>query len=228
MQRERSAWLTSKYGFSVVAPISVTRPSSTACRTESCWRLSKRWISSMKRSVRSPFAPSRSRARASTRADVVHAGRHGRELLEGRRRRLGDDPRDRRLPDPGRPVQDHRRRPPLVDRPTQGAARAEHAASDRRARPASAAGCRCGSGATASARSAAASLKRSLTRAVCSPRCPPPARISTRRSCRARRRATTSGTSTPRSCSPCRRAPTSGCTATSCSSRSSTSRQSSG
>ena len=62
MQRESSAELTSKYGFSVVAPISVTSPSSTACSTESCCALLKRWISSMKRIVRSPFAPSRSRA----------------------------------------------------------------------------------------------------------------------------------------------------------------------
>ena len=77
VQRERSAELTSKYGFSVVAPMSVTRPSSTACSTESCCALLKRWISSMKRIVRRPFPPSRSRARAitartsSTRAETA-------------------------------------------------------------------------------------------------------------------------------------------------------------
>ena len=58
--------MTSKYGFSVVAPISVTSPSSTAGRSASCWALLKRWISSRKRIVRWPDPPSRSRARAST------------------------------------------------------------------------------------------------------------------------------------------------------------------
>ncbi len=58
--------LTSKYGFSVVAPISVTRPLSTPGSRASCWRLLKRWISSRKRIVRFPLAPRRSRARGST------------------------------------------------------------------------------------------------------------------------------------------------------------------
>ena len=66
-QRDRSAEFTSKYGFSVVAPISVTRPDSTAGRSASCWPLLNRWISSRKRIVRCPFAPSRSRASPSTR-----------------------------------------------------------------------------------------------------------------------------------------------------------------
>ena len=58
--------MTSKYGFSVVAPISVTVPSSTAGSSASCWALLKRWISSRKRIVRCPCAPSRSRAAAIT------------------------------------------------------------------------------------------------------------------------------------------------------------------
>ena len=37
--------VTSKDGFSVVAPISVTVPSSTAGRSASCWALLKRCIS---------------------------------------------------------------------------------------------------------------------------------------------------------------------------------------
>src|SRR5262245_16588725 len=41
-------------------------PSSTAGRSASCWALLKRWISSRKRIVRVPVAPSRSRARAIT------------------------------------------------------------------------------------------------------------------------------------------------------------------
>ena len=58
-QRESSAELTSKYGFSVVAPISVTSPSSTAGSSASCWALLKRWISSRKKIVGSPLAASR-------------------------------------------------------------------------------------------------------------------------------------------------------------------------
>src|SRR4051812_11819074 len=64
--RERSAEFTSKYGFSVVAPINVTSPSSTPGSSASCCALLKRWISSRKRIVRRPVVPSRSRARAST------------------------------------------------------------------------------------------------------------------------------------------------------------------
>ena len=71
--------MTSKYGFSVVAPISVTSPSSTACSTESCCALLNRWISSMKRIVLRPLPPSRSSARrktartSSTRAETAES-----------------------------------------------------------------------------------------------------------------------------------------------------------
>ena len=58
--------MTSKYGFSVVAPISVITPSSTAGSNASCCALLKRWISSRNRIVRWPCAPSRSRAPAIT------------------------------------------------------------------------------------------------------------------------------------------------------------------
>ena len=49
-------------------------------------------------------------------AHVVDTRRHGRELLEHGARALRDDPRDRRLPGPGRTEEDHRRRPVLLDR----------------------------------------------------------------------------------------------------------------
>ena len=39
--------MTSKEGFSVVAPIRTIVPVSTAPRSASCWALLKRWISSM-------------------------------------------------------------------------------------------------------------------------------------------------------------------------------------
>jgi hypothetical protein len=44
--------LSSKLGFSVVAPISVTSPSSTAGSSVSCWPLLRRWISSTNSTVR--------------------------------------------------------------------------------------------------------------------------------------------------------------------------------
>ena len=46
-QRDNRGEITSKLGFSVVAPIKVTRPFSTAPSSESCCDLLKRWISSI-------------------------------------------------------------------------------------------------------------------------------------------------------------------------------------
>ena len=48
------------------APIRVTMPSSTACSSASCWAFEKRWISSMKSTVRRPVWPRRSRALSMT------------------------------------------------------------------------------------------------------------------------------------------------------------------
>ena len=59
--------MTSNEGFSVVAPMRVTSPSSTNGSTTSCWALLKRWISSMNRTVRSPVARRSSRASSMTR-----------------------------------------------------------------------------------------------------------------------------------------------------------------
>ena len=47
-QRDSRGVMTSKEGFSVVAPIRTMSPRSTAPRRASCWALLKRWISSMK------------------------------------------------------------------------------------------------------------------------------------------------------------------------------------
>ena len=63
-QRESSAAFSSKLGFSVVAPISVISPDSTAGRNASCWPRLNRWISSQKKMV---SRPSRRRSSASRR-----------------------------------------------------------------------------------------------------------------------------------------------------------------
>jgi hypothetical protein len=54
--------LTSKKGFSVVAPIRMTVPSSTPGSSASCWDFEKRWISSRKSTVRRSSDPSLSLA----------------------------------------------------------------------------------------------------------------------------------------------------------------------
>ena len=60
--RDNSGWVSSKLGFSVVAPISVTMPFSTQGRKASCCALLKRWISSQNRIVPRPSYLSRSSA----------------------------------------------------------------------------------------------------------------------------------------------------------------------
>ncbi len=54
--RDSSAPLSSKEGFSVVAPTSVMVPSSMCGRKLSCWERLKRWISSMNSSVPLPVS----------------------------------------------------------------------------------------------------------------------------------------------------------------------------
>ncbi len=87
--------MTSNAGFSVVAPISVIRPSSTAGSSASCWALLKRWISSRKKHGR-PAAGLTSRSRAGGpsrrggpldhRAHLRASGLHRAQLLERRPR----------------------------------------------------------------------------------------------------------------------------------------------
>jgi len=60
--RLSSAELTSKLGFSVVAPSRVSVPRSTCGSSASCCALLKRWISSRKRTVRWPWRRARSSA----------------------------------------------------------------------------------------------------------------------------------------------------------------------
>ena len=97
-QRESSAELTSKYGFSVVAPISVTRPLLDRRQQRVLLRLVEavdlveeedRRAARCRRAGRAPAAIT-ARTSATRR-------RHGRELLERGAGRLGDDPRERRL-----------------------------------------------------------------------------------------------------------------------------------
>ena len=82
--RESSGALTSKKGFSVVAPIRMTVPSSTCGSSASCCALLKRWISSTRRIVRW-FATWRRRcALGDDLADVGDARHHRVDRLEVR------------------------------------------------------------------------------------------------------------------------------------------------
>ena len=54
LQRESRAEITSKEGFSVVAPMRTMSPCSTYGKKASCCALLKRWISSTKITVRRP------------------------------------------------------------------------------------------------------------------------------------------------------------------------------
>ena len=85
--RESSAPLISKLGFSVVAPIRVSVPSSDGGRRLSCCALFNRWISSMKRMVPEPPESSRPRAVATisrilgTPSDTALKGTNARALV---------------------------------------------------------------------------------------------------------------------------------------------------
>ena len=83
--RERSAAFSSNDGFSVVAPISVTAPSSITGRKESCWARLKRWISSTNSRVPCPCGA----AGAGGLEDLLelgHAGVDRRDLHEASER----------------------------------------------------------------------------------------------------------------------------------------------
>ena len=91
------------------------RPGSSA----SCWALLKRWISSRNRTVGGPPAGAAQARALDHVADLGAAGLHGAELLERPAARGAEHPRERRLARPGRPGQDHRMGPALLDRAAQ-------------------------------------------------------------------------------------------------------------
>ena len=105
--RERSAALSSKDGFSVVAPTSVIVPSSiTGRNASSCARL-KRWISSTKSSVpfpveRRPRAASKTFLRSATPEKIADIWTKWRSGL------VRHQSRDRRLARARRPPEDQR------------------------------------------------------------------------------------------------------------------------
>ena len=111
-----AAPMTSNEGFSVVAPISVTVPSSTCGSSASCCALLKRWISSMNRIVRRPPSRRRSLRPRRSRAQVGDARRSPPTAARsGAAVRCAMIARERRLPGARRPPQDQRRQLVALD-----------------------------------------------------------------------------------------------------------------
>ena len=106
-QRDSSAPVSAKDGFSVVAPIRVTVPSSTWASSPSCWARLKRWISSMNRSVVWPVRRRALRLLVDL-AQVGHPGHHRRELHQRLAEAPGEQAGERGLAGAGRPPQDDR------------------------------------------------------------------------------------------------------------------------
>ncbi len=107
----------------MVAPTSVTSPSSTAGSRVSCWALLKRWISSRNRIVGSPLVARRCSARSITSRTSWRPAFTADSSSNAARGVHGDQARERGLARPGRPVEHHRVRPPLLDRRPQRRAR---------------------------------------------------------------------------------------------------------
>ncbi len=125
VERERSGALTSKYGFSVVAPMRTSSPSSTPGSRASCWALLKRWTSSRKRIVPLVPLPEALPGLGQHLPDVLHARRHRGEGFEGRRGRARDQPGQGGLARAGRPPEDDRAESIGLDEGAQRHPRAE-------------------------------------------------------------------------------------------------------
>ena len=124
--RDSSALMTSNDGFSVVAPMKVSVPSSTYGRNVSCCALLNRCTSSRNNTLRRPRSAARV-ARALDRfADVLDAGHDGRKLHEFRVGAARDEPRQRGLAGARRPPEDQRVQLPLLERLAQRLARSQH------------------------------------------------------------------------------------------------------
>ena len=125
--RESSAELSSKYGFSVVAPISVTSPSSTPGSSASCWRLVEA-VDLVEEEDRPPAgrpeplagAARAPRARSPTVAETAESSSNSAPVTPATIRASVV------LPVPGRAVEDERRHPVGLDREPERAARPDH------------------------------------------------------------------------------------------------------
>ena len=182
-QRESSGAITSKEGFSVVAPISVTVPASTCGSSASCCARFKRWISSRK-STRAHAAPPLAARRLDRLADLLHARRHRGERLEARAGRVASRRASVVLPAAGRTPEDQRGQLAGLDERAQGGAGAAAArpgpttSSSARGRMRSASGARGSRPRRAPARRTARAIVGGHARSLATWECIPAARCS--------------------------------------------------
>ena len=123
--RLRSGGLTSKNGFSVVAPIRVSVPSSTAGSSASCCDFENRWISSRNRIVPRPCSPSRCRARSMTSRTSLTPAVTALICSNARFVRAGDRERQRGLAGARRAPEDRAGQAVLLDQLAQRPARTD-------------------------------------------------------------------------------------------------------
>ena len=205
--------MTSKYGFSVVAPIRVISPFSTAGSRWCRWASLKRWISSRKRivplAVRAQPLAGAGRGTPRTSATLADTAESSSNAAPVER---GDNPRQRRLPDPGWAEEYSRaeRGPPRS--PGGGPSpRRAHAPGPRTRRASSVAAAFREAGVVRTRVNAAASANRSDMCEVCSADVEGgsdgPCQTTSGRSSTAPARATTSGTCGPTSCSALQKTP---------------------
>ena len=128
VERLSSGALRAKNGFSVVAPMRTTTPSSTPCSRASCCALLKRCTSSRNRIVPRPSAPSARRASSSSVRTSFTPGVDRRQRPEPAGGVLGEQAGDGRLARSGRPEEDRRAEPVVLDEGAQRRARAEEMA----------------------------------------------------------------------------------------------------
>ena len=115
--RDSSGPVSEKNGFSVVAPTSTSRPSSTNGSSTSCCAREKRCTSSRNRIVPWPCSPSRARARSATSRTSFTPALTGRSVSNAFSVSPAIEPGDRRLAGSGR-APEHR---PTTAGPTRSA-----------------------------------------------------------------------------------------------------------
>ncbi len=128
--RDSSALFTSKDGFSVVAPMKISVPSSTYGRKVSCWDLLKRCTSSRNSTV--SRVPRKLRACSTTARMSLMPASTAESAMNSRIGAARHQARKRGLAGPGRPPQDHRVRPAGLERAAQRRARTRADATGRR------------------------------------------------------------------------------------------------
>ena len=139
--RDSNALFSSNDGFSVVAPMNTSVPSSTHGRNASCCALLKRCTSSRNSTVRRPDSLRAVCARSAAARMSFTPAMTADNAMNSASQRLRDQPRERRLAGAGRTPQDHRMQMPAFEHAAQRLAAPEQVSSARRTHRATPAAC---------------------------------------------------------------------------------------